>query len=114
MKKVLLSLLVASPLSIFAQCTELFFSEYCEGTGNNKGVEIYNPTPNPINLTGYILERYSNGSAVVVDSLVLSGTVAGHDVFVVVNGQTTSSPTSPACDPAMQALADQLDGVYPA
>ena len=114
MKKVLLSLLIASPLSMLAQCSELFISEYCEGSGNNKGVEIYNPTPNPVNLAGYVLQRYSNGSAVVSDSLILSGTVAPHDVFVVVNGQTTSSPTSPACDPAMQALADLLDGVYPA
>ena len=114
MKKVLLTLLLTAPLGVFAQCTELFFSEYCEGTGNNKGMEIYNPTPNSINLSGYMIERYANGSATVSDMLMLSGTIAPYDVFVVVNGQTTSAPTSPACDPAMQALADQLDGVYPA
>jgi hypothetical protein len=114
MKKVLLSLLIASPLSMLAQCTELFISEYCEGSGNNKAIEIYNPTANSINLTGYVLERYSNGNATVQDQLVLSGTVAAHDVFVIVNGQTTSTTNSPACDPALQAMADQLDGVYPA
>jgi hypothetical protein len=32
----------------------------------------------------------------------------------VVNGQTTSTPTSPACSLELQALADQLDGAYPA
>ncbi|MEO8148489.1 MAG: lamin tail domain-containing protein [Bacteroidia bacterium] len=114
MKKILLSLLVAAPLGLLAQCTELFISEYLEGSGNNKGIEIYNPTANSVNLTGYVLERYANGSAVVSDQLVLSGTIAPYDVFVIVNGQTTSTPTSPACDTAMQALADQLDGVYPA
>ena len=114
MKKVLLTLLVGAPLGIFAQCTQLFFSEYCEGTGNNKAMEIYNPTSNSISLNGYALQRYANGSASVSDSLVLSGTIAAHDVFVVVNGQTTSTPTSPACDTALQALADQLDGTYPA
>lgn len=114
MKKVLLSLLIASPLSMLAQCTELFISEYCEGSGNNKAIEIYNPTANSINLSGYVLERYSNGSATISDQLVLSGTVAPYDVFVIVNGQTTSTPTSPACDTALQAKANQLDGVYPA
>ncbi len=114
MKKILLTLLVAAPFSIFAQCSELFFSEYAEGTGNNKAMEIYNPTPNSINLAGYVLERYSNGSAVVIDSLSLVGTIAPYDVFVIVNGQTTTSPTSPACDPLLQAMADQLDGAYPA
>lgn len=114
MKKVLLSLLIASPLSMLAQCTELFISEYCEGSGNNKAIEIYNPTANSINLSGYVLERYSNGSATISDQLVLSGTVAPYDVFVIVNGQTSSTPTSPACDTALQAKANQLDGVYPA
>ncbi len=114
MKKILLSLLIASPLSMLAQCTELFISEYCEGTGNNKAIEIYNPTANSINLSGYTLERYSNGSATISDQLLLSGTVAAHETFVIVNGQTTSTSTSPACDPILQAMADQLDGVYPA
>lgn len=119
MKKILLSLLLSAPLGVFAQCSELFFSEYVEGTGNNKGVEIYNPTGNSVSLSGYVFQRYSNGSTTVFDSLVLSGTVAPHDVFVIVNGQITTqtvgTSTSPPCDPAMQAYADQLDdSLYPA
>ncbi|MFT4599112.1 MAG: hypothetical protein ACI9WM_001364, partial [Arenicella sp.] len=32
-------------LASSAQCSELFFSEYSEGSfGNNKYMEIYNPT----------------------------------------------------------------------
>jgi hypothetical protein len=45
--------------------------------------------------------------------LNLSGTIAAHDVFVIANGQTTGTGSSPACSPALQALADQLDGIYP-
>ena len=30
-----------------AQCTEIFISEYCEGTGNNKGVEFTTPPAKP-------------------------------------------------------------------
>lgn len=97
-----------------AQCNELFISEYVEGSGNNKGLEIYNPTGSPINLSNYRIVRYSNGSSTGNDSVQLSGTINAYDVFVIVNGQTTGTPTSPACDPALQAMADQLDGAYPA
>jgi hypothetical protein len=101
--------------SAFSQCNELFISEYVEGSGNNKALEIYNPTANPINLEGYSLRRYSNGSAdYAAGGLTnLSGTIAPLSAFVVVNGQTTSSTNSPACSLELQALADQLDGAYP-
>src|SRR6218665_6231 len=117
MKKLLLSVFaLASYMSVNAQCNELFISEYVEGSGNDKALEIYNPTNAPISLTGYRVERFSNGSASSSSGgvLNLSGTIGAHDVFVIANGQTTGSPTSPACSPALQALADQLDGVYPA
>jgi|GEM_PF-395460 len=95
---------------------DLFFSEYCEGTGNNKGVEIYNPTNVTIDLNEYWVVRYSNGDLVftIGGATHLQGVIEPFDTFVLVNGQTTSTPTSPACDPEMQALADQLDGEYPA
>lgn len=114
MKKILLAILSLGSASFaHAQCTELFFSEIDEGSGNNKAFEVFNPTSNPVNLSNYRIIRFSNGSTSPSDSLTLTGTLAAHDVWVVVNGQTTSTPTSPACDPAMQALADQLGGVYP-
>lgn len=117
MKKLILSVFAfASFMAVHAQCTQLFISEYIEGSGNNKALEIYNPTPSPINLSGYNVQRFSNGASTssAGGTLNLSGTIAAHDVFVIVNGQTTGTSTSPACSPALQALADQLDGVYPA
>jgi hypothetical protein len=101
--------------SAFSQCNELFISEYVEGSGNDKAIEIYNPTSAAINLAGYSLRRYSNGAAdySLGGSTNLSGTIAPLSVFVVVNGQTTSSTNSPACNLELQALADQLDGAYP-
>lgn len=64
MKRVLLPVfLVSSLLAAQAQdCTDLFISEYIEGTGNNKALEIYNPTNAPINLDNYRLIRWDNGS----------------------------------------------------
>ena len=101
--------------SAFSQCNELFISEYVEGSGNDKAIEIYNPTSAAINLAGYSLRRYSNGAAdYSAGGLTnLSGTIAPLSAFVVVNGQTTSSTNSPACSLELQALADQLDGAYP-
>jgi predicted extracellular nuclease len=104
-------------IAIFATAqTDLFFSEYVEGSGNNKGVEIYNPTTQTIDLTSYWVARFSNGESTFTSGGVtqLTGTLEPYKTHVLVNGQTTSTPTSPACDPALQAIANQLDHDYPA
>lgn len=117
MKKLLLSIFA---LSIYvtanAQCSELFFSKYIQFGGNNKAVEIYNPTSNTINLTGYVVERWkAAGSGLISttmnDSVHLRGTLAPFSTHVLVNGQTTVS-VSPPADPDLQALANQLDNIY--
>jgi hypothetical protein len=118
MKNLLLLLsVVFTAFFTFAQAPpDLFFSEYAEGSGNNKGLEIYNPTSQAIDLSNYYVARYSNGSSVFTEGGIthLVGTIEPYQTFILINGQTTSTPTSPACSPEMQALADQLDGVYPA
>ena len=63
MKKLLLPIVVIlAAVSANAQCTELFFSEYVEGSHNNKALEIYNPTSQTIYLGNYRIIRWSNGS----------------------------------------------------
>lgn len=47
---------------VVEDCSELFFSEYVEGSGTNKALEIYNPTENPIDLSEYSIKRYNNGN----------------------------------------------------
>lgn len=113
MKKFLLSVITLSAsLAANAQCNELFISEYVEGTGYDKAIEIYNPTNSAIDLTGYRLERFSNGASTSGTGGVvnLTGTIAAHDVFVLTNNNGGTSPTSPA----LVAMADQLDNQYPA
>ena len=100
-------------------CSELFISEYFEGSGNNKGVEFYNPTSEYIDLSEYTLSRYANGSSAPTDQTQLDDVLAPYSTWVLVNGQTEDvdlggGNISPACDPILQDLADQLDNPYPA
>jgi len=63
MKKLLLPIAaILAAVSANAQCTELFFSEYVEGSNNNKALEIYNPTADTVDLAIYRIVRWSNGS----------------------------------------------------
>ncbi|HYX09298.1 MAG TPA: lamin tail domain-containing protein, partial [Bacteroidales bacterium] len=117
MKKILL-LIIISVLSLpFLQAqNDLFFSEYVEGTGNNKALEIYNPTDQAIDLTNYWILRFSNGSSSFDGGgkTQLDGIIQPYSTFVIVNGQKTSTDISPAADSVLQALADTLDHAYPA
>jgi hypothetical protein len=82
--------------------TNLFISEYVEGSGNNKAIELYNPTPAPINLAdGYKLRMYFNGSTTVGLTVNLTGTMATGSTYVVANS---------ASSPAILALANQTAG----
>ena len=61
MKKYLLALsLFISQILTAQDCSDLFISEYVEGWGNNKVIELFNPTMNPIDLSNYVLSRWSN------------------------------------------------------
>jgi uncharacterized protein len=83
--------------------TELFFSEYIEGSSNNKALEIYNGTGAPVNLTAdvYNVQMYFNGSTTAGLTINLTGSVANGDVFVL--AQSAASPT-------ILAQADQTNG----
>lgn len=67
-------------------CDNLFISEYIEGWGNNKAIEVYNPTSAAIDLSDYRLERYSNGSPSAAENqkVQLSGVLQPNDVMVFV------------------------------
>ena len=101
-----------------AQCNEIFISEVLEGSGNNKGIEFFNPTDAPIDLSAYRIQRWANGFFAVSDETQLTGVIPAKGTWVLINGQTEDIPQrgniSPAVDPAMQAYADQLDNPYPA
>lgn len=86
-------------------CT-LFFSEAAEGSSNNKYLEVFNPTPEPVNLDGYGLAYVVNAPDVPgnFESWVSfpTGSILGAgEVFVIAH---TSA------DPAILAAADMTFG----
>ena len=91
----LAALLAASvPMSLRGvPATELFFSEYIEGSSNNKALEIYNGTGNPIDLAagGYNVHMLFNGSTSAGLTLNLAGTVADGDVFVLAQASANAA-----------------------
>lgn len=82
--------------------TDLFFSEYVEGSGFSKAFEVYNGTGAAIDLaaSGYRVEVYFNGNASAGLTIDLLGTVGDGDVFVV-------APTN-----AAQAVLDAADQTF--
>ncbi len=64
-------------------CSNLFFSEYIEGSSNNKSIEIFNPTAAAIDLSDYSLVKYLNGSLTPSGTRALSGSIAAGGVYVI-------------------------------
>lgn len=85
-------------------CTDLFFSEYVEpgvGFGGSKVLEIYNPSPLPINLAGYLVGIISNGNCAGGSTFLLPPVnLNPGDVYVINNGGASG------VDPAIVAVRD--------
>jgi uncharacterized protein len=91
------ALLPMQPASAAAP-TELFFSEYIEGTSNNKALEIYNGTGAAIDLAagGYNVQMYFNGNASAGLTINLTGVVADGDVYVLAHASASADILSQA------------------
>lgn len=81
--------------------TDLFFSEYIEGSSNNKGLEVANFTGSSVDLSTYSIQKQTNGAGNWGSTLTLSGSLADGDVFVVTHSSANS---------AMTAVADITSG----
>src|SRR6476646_3743893 len=91
----------AAPASA-ATPTELFISEYVEGSSNNKALEIYNGTGATVDLgaAGYNIQVFANGLT-TSSTTNLTGAVASGDVFVFANSSAGA---------AIKAVTDQASG----
>ncbi|MDX9771666.1 MAG: lamin tail domain-containing protein, partial [Tenuifilaceae bacterium] len=85
--------------------SDLFISEYIEGSSNNKALELYNPTSSTIDLTQYVIKQANNGNGWGNTSsgpdkryvLPLTGTLEPGKVLVLANA---------SANPAITAVAD--------
>lgn len=68
---------------------DLFISEYVEGSGNNKYIEIFNGTGASVDLSKYRLRLYSNGVSTTTIDTLLGGTLANNSVVVYKNSSAT-------------------------
>ena len=93
-----LSVVVLAPATANAAAGELFFSEYVEGSSNNKALELYNPGSTDVSLDAqaYGIQMYFNGSTGVGLTINLTGVVPAHGTYVIAHAQA---------DPAIIALA---------
>lgn len=79
-----------------ALITDLYFSEYLEGSSNNKALEIANGTGASVNLSPYVVKKQTNGAGAWSTGITLSGTLANGAKFVLVNSSILSSCYSTA------------------
>jgi hypothetical protein len=97
MKQLITTLLMLMALTmVFAQANTLFFSEYIEGTSNNKAIEIFNGTGSAVDLSGYSVRLGSNGNS-WGNTLNMEGTLENNSVYVIANA---------GADPAILNIAD--------
>jgi len=104
MKGLLLSVcIVLLNLSVSSAHASLFFSEYIEGTSNNKALEIFNPGSNSVDFSAgnFTLQFFFNGSSSAGSTLNLAGTLGSGDVWVVADEDF---------DPGYVSLIDQVFG----
>ena len=82
-----------APPSHAVAAADLFFSEYIEGSSNNKALEIFNGTGTPVNLAAgsYNVQMFFNGSASAGLTINLTGTVATGDVYVVAQASAVAA-----------------------
>ncbi|WPG38269.1 ExeM/NucH family extracellular endonuclease [Variovorax sp. EBFNA2] len=70
---------------------DLFFSEYVEGTSNNKAIEIYNPTAVAVDLSLYTVRLYANGASAPTNSVALTGSLPAGGVLVLANASAATA-----------------------
>lgn len=98
--------LVAGPLAVPALAADpatdgLVITEYVEGSGFNKAIELYNGTGSTVDLSAVALEVYFNGNTSGPKQVPLSGSLPDGEVYVVADTQANT---------AIQDVADQSVG----
>ena len=89
-------------ISTSATESEIFISEYIEGSSYNKAIELFNPSSTAIDLIAgnYQLGRFNNGNTTPT-MINIEGVIAANSVFVIAHSSAAS---------AILNVADQSSG----
>ncbi|MCL1146838.1 extracellular exonuclease ExeM [Shewanella marinintestina] len=85
-----LALAITAALPMTAQA-DIMISEYVEGSGFSKAIEIYNSGTASVDLSDYTLAYYSKGDATAKTILNLSGNLAAGSVKVITNNHADNT-----------------------
>ncbi|ALO17307.1 Extracellular ribonuclease precursor [Salinivirga cyanobacteriivorans] len=66
-------------------CTDLMISEYMEGTGDDKAIELFNGTGSAIDLSNYQLRQDNGNDGTFERILDLTGTLSHGNLFLVIH-----------------------------
>ncbi|MBP8824023.1 MAG: lamin tail domain-containing protein, partial [Flavobacteriales bacterium] len=91
---------------------DLFFSEYVEGSGSNKYVEIFNGTGADVDLSQYELRLFSNGASSPTATELLSGTLAAGSNIVYADGAALAYGGTVVVSSAVNYNGDDAFGLY--
>ena len=108
-----LMIVIAVTISYSQETSGIFFSEYGEGSGNNKYLEIYNGTGADLDLSNYSLSSCTNGcpsefqypNNVTFNNV----TLADGDVYIVCHTQAASDEIDAECDQTFQYMSNGDD-----
>lgn len=75
----------------FSFSSDLFISEYSEGSSSNRYIEIYNGTGQTVNLTGVYTLRINTNANTTWSSFSLSGSIAPGATHVVANSSASAT-----------------------
>jgi uncharacterized protein len=71
--------------------SDLFISEYVDGTSNQKAIELFNGTWSTVDLSQYSLKKQSNGNGTFGYELTLSGILSNADCYVIAFNSSTGT-----------------------
>ena len=112
--KLLVAALLSFAFSFANAQTNLFFSEWAEGSSNNKYFEVYNPTSDTVDLSLYAYPNVSNDPTTVGvyeywNDFDAGAVILPYDVYVVAHGSADASILAEA-DETFTYLSNGDDG----
>jgi hypothetical protein len=108
---------LSGDISIVPLNNKVFFSEYIEGSSNNKALEIYNNANHPIDLSQYEVRLFFNGSSTAGQTINLSsaGSILSAKELVVIAHSSSNAGILAQADFTTTALSyngDDAIGLY--